>query len=178
MHRPPGGPCRWRWSIRWQECRAALCPVIVVEGRRLRAPAHDAALLPEKLLSRPVDNVTAQSGPWCRRGMQCFRAPRSRRPGRQRVLVVGRFDRAVSSDGRQRLLPAQQDLLPGYRRLAVGEGRGAKGPWPGRPPHPAAAVCPRRVRPVAVITFIITVFELGHQFRSRRGNQALSACQY
>jgi toxin CcdB len=39
----------------------ALCPVIVVKGRRLHALAHYAAPLPAKALRRPVDNVAAQS---------------------------------------------------------------------------------------------------------------------
>ena len=39
----------------------ALCPVIVVNGKRLHALAHDAAPLPAKALRRPIDNVTAQS---------------------------------------------------------------------------------------------------------------------
>ncbi|MBL8330899.1 MAG: CcdB family protein [Rubrivivax sp.] len=39
----------------------ALCPVIVVKGRRLHALAHYAAPLPAKLLKRPVDNVAAQA---------------------------------------------------------------------------------------------------------------------
>ena len=40
----------------------ALCPVIVVKGKRLHALAHYAAPLPAKLLKRPVDNVAAQAG--------------------------------------------------------------------------------------------------------------------
>jgi toxin CcdB len=39
----------------------ALCPVIVVKGKRLHALAHYAAPLPAKLLKRPVDNVAAQA---------------------------------------------------------------------------------------------------------------------
>ncbi len=39
----------------------ALCPVIMVQGRRVHALAHYAAPLPAKLLRRPVDNVTAQA---------------------------------------------------------------------------------------------------------------------
>lgn len=39
----------------------ALCPVIVVKGRRLHALAHYAAPLPAKLLKRSVDNVAAQA---------------------------------------------------------------------------------------------------------------------
>lgn len=39
----------------------ALCPVIVVESRRLQALAHYAAPLPAKLLRRPVGNVAAQA---------------------------------------------------------------------------------------------------------------------
>ena len=39
----------------------ALCPVIVVKGRRLHALAHYAAPLPAKLLRRPVDNVASQA---------------------------------------------------------------------------------------------------------------------
>lgn len=39
----------------------ALCPVIVVKGRRLHALAHYAAPLPAKLLKRPVDNVAPQA---------------------------------------------------------------------------------------------------------------------
>lgn len=40
---------------------AALCPVVVVKGQRLRALAHYAAPLPAKLLRRPVDHVGAQA---------------------------------------------------------------------------------------------------------------------
>lgn len=40
---------------------SALCPVIVVKGRRFHALAHYAAPLPAKVLRRPVDNVAAQS---------------------------------------------------------------------------------------------------------------------
>lgn len=40
---------------------AALCPVIVVKGKRLYALAHYAAPLPARLLRRPVDNVAAQA---------------------------------------------------------------------------------------------------------------------
>ncbi len=39
----------------------ALCPVIMVKGKRLHALAHYAAPLPAKALRRPVDNVTAQA---------------------------------------------------------------------------------------------------------------------
>jgi len=39
----------------------ALCPVIVVNGKRLHALAHYAAPLPARLLKRPVDNVAAQA---------------------------------------------------------------------------------------------------------------------
>lgn len=39
----------------------ALCPVIMVKGKRLHALAHYAAPLPAKVLRRPVDNVAAQS---------------------------------------------------------------------------------------------------------------------
>jgi toxin CcdB len=39
----------------------ALCPVIVVKGKRLHALAHYAAPLPAKALRRPVDNVAAQA---------------------------------------------------------------------------------------------------------------------
>jgi toxin CcdB len=39
----------------------ALCPVIVVKGKRLHALAHYAAPLPARLLRRPVDNVAAQA---------------------------------------------------------------------------------------------------------------------
>lgn len=39
----------------------ALCPVIMVKGRRLHALAHYAAPLPAKLLRRPVDNVSSQA---------------------------------------------------------------------------------------------------------------------
>lgn len=39
----------------------ALCPVIVVKGRRLQALVHYAAPLPAKLLRRLVDNVAAQA---------------------------------------------------------------------------------------------------------------------
>lgn len=40
---------------------AALCPVVVVKGRRLNALAHYAAPLPAKLLRQPVGNVAAQA---------------------------------------------------------------------------------------------------------------------
>jgi toxin CcdB len=40
---------------------AALCPIIVVNGKRLHALAHYAAPLPARLLKRPVDNVAAQA---------------------------------------------------------------------------------------------------------------------
>jgi len=39
----------------------ALCPVIMVKGKRLHALAHYAAPLPAKALRRPVDNVAAQA---------------------------------------------------------------------------------------------------------------------
>ena len=39
----------------------ALCPIIVVKGKRLHALAHYAAPLPARLLKRPVDNVAAQA---------------------------------------------------------------------------------------------------------------------
>jgi toxin CcdB len=39
----------------------ALCPLIMVKGRRMHALAHFAAPLPAKLLRRRVDNVAAQS---------------------------------------------------------------------------------------------------------------------
>lgn len=39
----------------------ALCPVIVVKGRRLHALAHFAAPLPARLLRQAVDNVAAQA---------------------------------------------------------------------------------------------------------------------
>ncbi len=39
----------------------ALCPVILVNGRRLHALAHFAAPLPARLLVRPVANVAEQS---------------------------------------------------------------------------------------------------------------------
>lgn len=39
----------------------ALCPVIVVKGRRLHALAHYAAPVPAKVLRRPVENVAPQS---------------------------------------------------------------------------------------------------------------------
>lgn len=39
----------------------ALCPVIVVKGKRLHALAHYAAPLPARDLRQPVDNVTAQA---------------------------------------------------------------------------------------------------------------------
>ena len=39
----------------------ALCPVIVVKGRRLHALAHYAAPLPAKALRRPVENVAMQA---------------------------------------------------------------------------------------------------------------------
>jgi toxin CcdB len=42
----------------------ALCPVIVVKGKRLHALAHYAAPLPAKSLRRAVDNVSAQSSAW------------------------------------------------------------------------------------------------------------------
>lgn len=38
----------------------ALCPVIVVKGKRLHALTHFAAPLPAKSLRRPVENVAAQ----------------------------------------------------------------------------------------------------------------------
>ena len=39
----------------------ALCPVIVVKGRRFHALAHYVAPLPARLLRQPVDNVAPQS---------------------------------------------------------------------------------------------------------------------
>jgi toxin CcdB len=39
----------------------AICPVIVVDGKRLHALAHYAAPLPAKVLRRPVGNVAAQA---------------------------------------------------------------------------------------------------------------------
>lgn len=39
----------------------ALCPIIMVKGKRLHALAHYAAPLPAKALRRPVDNVAAQA---------------------------------------------------------------------------------------------------------------------
>ncbi len=39
----------------------ALCPVVMVKGKRLHALAHYAAPLPVKVLRRPVDNVAAQA---------------------------------------------------------------------------------------------------------------------
>ena len=39
----------------------ALCPVIIVKGKRLHALAHYAAPLPAKALRRPIDNVVAQA---------------------------------------------------------------------------------------------------------------------
>ena len=39
----------------------ALCPAVVVNGKRLHALAHYAAPLPARLLKRPVDNVAAQA---------------------------------------------------------------------------------------------------------------------
>ena len=39
----------------------ALCPTMVVNGKRLHALAHFAAPLPAKLLRQPVANLTAQS---------------------------------------------------------------------------------------------------------------------
>ena len=38
----------------------ALCPVIMVKGKRLHALAHYAAPLPAKVLRRRVDNVASQ----------------------------------------------------------------------------------------------------------------------
>ncbi len=43
------------------EVPSALCPVIVVKGKRLHALAHYAAPLPARLLRRPVDNVAVQA---------------------------------------------------------------------------------------------------------------------
>jgi toxin CcdB len=40
---------------------AALCPVILVNGKRLHALAHYAAPLPSRLLREPVDNVRTQA---------------------------------------------------------------------------------------------------------------------
>ena len=39
----------------------ALCPVVMVKGRRFHALAHYVAPLPAKVLRRPVDNVAAQA---------------------------------------------------------------------------------------------------------------------
>ena len=39
----------------------ALCPVIMVKGKRLHALAHYAAPLPAKVLRQPVDNVGSQA---------------------------------------------------------------------------------------------------------------------
>jgi toxin CcdB len=39
----------------------ALCPVIMVKGKRMQALAHYAAPLPVKVLRRPVDNVAVQA---------------------------------------------------------------------------------------------------------------------
>lgn len=39
----------------------ALCPVIMVKGKRLHALAHYAAPLPSRVLRRPVANVAAQA---------------------------------------------------------------------------------------------------------------------
>jgi toxin CcdB len=39
----------------------ALCPVIVVKGKRLHALAHYAAPLPARSLRKSVDNVAAQA---------------------------------------------------------------------------------------------------------------------
>ena len=39
----------------------ALCPVIMVKGKRLHALVHYAAPLPARLLRRPVDNVARQA---------------------------------------------------------------------------------------------------------------------
>ena len=39
----------------------ALCPVVMIKGRRFHALAHYAAPLPAKVLRRPVDNVAAQA---------------------------------------------------------------------------------------------------------------------
>lgn len=38
-----------------------LCPLITVQGQRLRALAHFAAPLPARLLKKPIDNITLQS---------------------------------------------------------------------------------------------------------------------
>ena len=40
---------------------AALCPLITVDGQRLRVLAHYAAPLPARLLREPVSNLAAQS---------------------------------------------------------------------------------------------------------------------
>lgn len=40
---------------------SALCPAIVVKGRRFHALVHFVAPLPAKVLRRPVDNVAAQA---------------------------------------------------------------------------------------------------------------------
>jgi toxin CcdB len=39
----------------------ALCPAIVVKGKRFNALAHYAAPLPSRVLRRPVGNVAAQA---------------------------------------------------------------------------------------------------------------------
>jgi toxin CcdB len=39
----------------------ALCPVVMVKGRRFHALAHYVAPLPAKVLRRPVDNVATQA---------------------------------------------------------------------------------------------------------------------
>lgn len=39
----------------------ALCPVVMVKGKRLHALAHYAAPLPAKVLRRPVANIAAQA---------------------------------------------------------------------------------------------------------------------
>jgi hypothetical protein len=44
------------------EVPTALCPVILVKGRRLHTPAHFAAPLQPKVLKRPVDNVASSPG--------------------------------------------------------------------------------------------------------------------
>ena len=38
-----------------------LCPLITVQGQRLRALAHFAVPLPARLLKKPIDNITLQS---------------------------------------------------------------------------------------------------------------------
>jgi toxin CcdB len=40
---------------------SALCPLVMVKGQRVHAPAHFAAPLPAKLQRKPVDSVAAQA---------------------------------------------------------------------------------------------------------------------